>query len=72
MDPAGKQLFFNVKKGSDSSILWKGTVKIACLKYDPTTNETMKCCRLLNLLEFVKVHMHLFSGMGIYYIYLFN
>lgn len=54
MDSDGKQLLFAVKMGSDSSILWKATVRIACVKYDPKSKET-QCCRLLNLGEFLKV-----------------
>lgn len=54
MDSDGKQLVFVVKKGSDSSILWKGTVKIICLKYDTETKQ-MESCRILNLAQFLKV-----------------
>ena len=56
MDSDGKQLVFVVKKGSDSSILWKGTVRVACLKYHPET-KTMENCRLLNLVQFMKVSL---------------
>lgn len=54
MDSDGKQLLFAVKMGSDSSVLWKATVRIACVKYDPKSKET-QCCRLLNLGEFLKI-----------------
>ena len=54
MDADGKQLVFVVKKGSDSSILWKGTVRIVCLKYHPEL-KTMEDCRLLNLVQFMRV-----------------
>ncbi|XKL61224.1 hypothetical protein PGB90_008281 [Kerria lacca] len=54
MDSDGKQLVFVVKKGSDSSILWKGTVKIICLKYDTETKQ-MESCRILNLAQFLKI-----------------
>ena len=32
LDTNGKQLVFAVKKGTDSSFLWKATVRIACVK----------------------------------------
>ena len=32
LDANGKQLVFAVKKGTDSTALWKGTVRVACVK----------------------------------------
>ena len=34
LDSNGKQLVFAVKKGSDSTLLWKATVRVACVKID--------------------------------------
>lgn len=45
---------FAVKKGTDSTVLWKGTVKIACVKLDPQT-KVIESYRLLNLNQFLKV-----------------
>lgn len=53
-DSEGKQLVFAVKKGTDSTVLWKGTVKIACVKLDPQT-KVIESYRLLNLNQFLKV-----------------
>ncbi|KAL0272799.1 UNVERIFIED_CONTAM: hypothetical protein PYX00_005637 [Menopon gallinae] len=50
----GKQLLFAVKKGTDSTVLWKGTVKIACVKLDAQAKQ-IETYRLLNLNQFLKV-----------------
>ena len=34
LDSNGKQLVFAVKKGSDTTLLWKATVRVACVKID--------------------------------------
>uniref|UniRef100_A0A182N1C2 RING finger protein 141 n=1 Tax=Anopheles dirus TaxID=7168 RepID=A0A182N1C2_9DIPT len=54
LDPCGKQLVFAVKKGTDSSILWKRTVRIACVKIDPETRK-IDCFKLLTLQQFLQV-----------------
>ncbi|CAH0395738.1 unnamed protein product [Bemisia tabaci] len=54
VDCNGKQLMFAVKKGTDATLLWKATVKIACVKLDPTTKK-IESCKLLNLPQFLKV-----------------
>lgn len=54
LDPNGKQLVFAVKKGTDSSVLWKGTVRIACVKVDPVSKK-VECYKLLNLKQFLQV-----------------
>lgn len=54
LDSNGKQLIFAVKKGTDSTILWKGTVRIGCVKIDPTTS-SVETYRLINLAEFLQV-----------------
>ena len=53
-DCNNKQLVFVVKKGTDSTLLWKGTVRIACVKVDLVTRK-VETHRLLNLSEFLKV-----------------
>lgn len=54
MDTNGKQLVFAVKKGTDSTILWKGTVKIGCVKINPATS-SVDSYRLISLAEFLQV-----------------
>uniref|UniRef100_A0A182W4A3 RING finger protein 141 n=1 Tax=Anopheles minimus TaxID=112268 RepID=A0A182W4A3_9DIPT len=54
LDPNGKQLVFAVKKGSDNSILWKRTVRIACVKIDPETKK-IDSFKLLTLQQFLQV-----------------
>lgn len=48
------QLLFAVRKGTDSTVFWKQTVEIACIKHD---TKKLKVCnvRLLNLKEFLQV-----------------
>lgn len=60
LDANGKQLIFAVRKGTDSSIVWKATVQIACVKVDPETNK-IDSYRLLSLPEFLKVFKTLTS-----------
>lgn len=47
-------MVFAVKKGSDSSILWKGTVRIACVKVEVETRK-IESYKLLNLKQFLQV-----------------
>lgn len=54
MDAEGKQLMFTVKTDSDSSVFWKGTIRIICVKIDPSTDE-VETYRVLNLNQFLKV-----------------
>jgi len=54
LDSNGKQLVFAVKKGSDSSFLWKATVKIACVKIDSAT-KNIDSYRCLNLKQYLRV-----------------
>lgn len=53
-DANGKRLVFAIKKGSDSSVLWKGTVRIGCVKVDSETGK-IESYRLLNLRQFLQV-----------------
>lgn len=43
-----------MKKGTDSTMLWKGTVKIACVKIDPES-KAIESHRLFNLNQFLKI-----------------
>ncbi|XP_028133638.1 RING finger protein 141-like [Diabrotica virgifera virgifera] len=54
LDANGNQLVFAVKKDTDSSIFWKATVQIACVKIDPECQKVITF-RLLSLNEFIKV-----------------
>lgn len=54
LDTNGKITVFAVKKGSDQSILWKATVRIACVKCDPESNR-IESYKLINLKQFLKV-----------------
>lgn len=54
LDTNGKQLVFAVKKGSDSSFLWKATVRIACVKLDAAT-KNIDSYRCLNLKQYLRV-----------------
>lgn len=54
LDSNGKVTIFAVKKGSDQSFLWKATVRIACVKCDPSTNR-IENYKLITLREFLKV-----------------
>lgn len=54
MDSNGNQLVFAVKKNTDSTIFWKATVQIACVKINSETQK-VDTFRLLSLSEFLKV-----------------
>ncbi|XP_018800151.1 PREDICTED: RING finger protein 141-like [Bactrocera latifrons] len=54
IDPNGKQLVFLVKRGTDTSMLWKAMVKIACIKVDPSTRK-IESYKFLNLKQFLCV-----------------
>ncbi|CAB4055983.1 unnamed protein product [Lepeophtheirus salmonis] len=55
LDANGKQLIFAVKKGTDSTVFWKATVKVACVKVDSTSKE-VDSYKPLNLREFLQVY----------------
>jgi len=55
LDDNGKVLVFAVKKGTDSTSFWKGSVRVACCKVDAET-KAADSLRLLNLKEFLSVH----------------
>ncbi|XP_071452890.1 RING finger protein 141-like isoform X1 [Hetaerina americana] len=54
IDSNGKKLVFAIKKGTDSTLLWKGTVRIACVKMDASTKK-VESYRLLTLSQFLRV-----------------
>ena len=45
LDSNGKQLVFTVKKGSDATVFWKATVRVAIVKIDAQTKQidTYRC-----------------------------
>lgn len=49
-----KQLVFTIKKGTETSFLWKATVRIACIKFNPTTKR-IESCTILNLRQFIQL-----------------
>ncbi|KAH9500559.1 hypothetical protein Btru_072272 [Bulinus truncatus] len=51
-DRAGKQLSFLIQPGTDTTFLWKGTIRICCLKIN-TSNAEVESSRLLTLRQFV-------------------
>ncbi|XP_005097059.1 RING finger protein 141 [Aplysia californica] len=51
-DRAGKQLRFLIKRGTDTTFLWKGTIRIRCLKINTSTS-VIESSRLLTLRQFV-------------------
>lgn len=53
-DSEGHMLVFAVKKGTDSTVFWKATVRIACVKLNTTTNK-VQSYRLLNIRQFLQV-----------------
>ncbi|KAF5274331.1 hypothetical protein FQR65_LT17030 [Abscondita terminalis] len=56
LDSSGKQLVFAVKKGTDSTVFWKATVQVACIKVNLDPQEQrVESYRLLTLNEFLRV-----------------
>ncbi|XP_023339513.1 RING finger protein 141 [Eurytemora carolleeae] len=60
LDSNGKRLVFAVKKGTDTTALWKATVRVACVKVD-AESKSIDSLRLLNLKQFLAVHRSLHS-----------
>ena len=48
LDSNGKQLVFTVKKGTDATVFWKATVRVAIVKIDAQTKQidTYRCGKL--------------------------
>jgi len=55
VDCNSKQLLFEVKPGTEGSVLWKGTVRIKCVKLDSVTKKIEKS-RELSLKQFLQVY----------------
>lgn len=58
LDSNGKQLVFAVQRGTDTTILWKATAKVACVKVDANT-KTIDSYRTLSVPEFLLVYHRL-------------
>lgn len=54
-DLYGRKLVFIVKKGTDASLFWKGTVQIACIRTIVSSGR-IETYRLLNLQQFLRVY----------------
>ncbi|ERL92877.1 RING finger protein 141 [Dendroctonus ponderosae] len=54
LDCKGYQMVFAVNKGTDSTIFWKATIQIACVRIDSETGK-IPTFRLLSLRQFLKV-----------------
>jgi len=54
LDSDGNQLIFAVKKGTDSPLFWKVTVRIACVKINSNSKQIVNY-KLLNLKQFLQV-----------------
>lgn len=52
--PTGEQMVFLLKKGSDTTFLWKATVRIACIKFNPDT-KLIDSCTILTLRQFIQM-----------------
>ncbi|XP_039619751.1 RING finger protein 141 [Polypterus senegalus] len=50
-----KHLLFEVQPGSDSSALWKVSVKIVCTKINKETG-VIEACRIMNLYQFLQLY----------------
>ena len=64
LDSNGKQLVFAVKKGSDTTLLWKATVRVACVKID-NNSKNVESHQALNLRQFTQVYDHLKNQMAV-------
>lgn len=54
-DSEGMVLIFAVKKGTDSTVLWKATIQIACVKLSLDDNKVISY-RLISFREFLKIY----------------
>lgn len=54
ISPTGDQMVFLLKKGSDSTFLWKATVRIACIKFNPDS-KMIDSCTILTLRQFIQM-----------------
>jgi len=58
LDENGKQLVFAVKKGTDSTLLWRATVRVAAVKVD-ADSKRIESCKTLPLKKFVPLYNRL-------------
>lgn len=54
MDADGNQVLFAIKKGTDSTVFWKGTIRIAVIRKN-IQSSALETSKLLNLSQFLKV-----------------
>lgn len=54
-DQRGKQLNFTVEDGTDTSVLWKSTVRICCKKIHAGRNQVLST-RLLTLKQYIEIY----------------
>lgn len=54
ISPTGEQMVFLLKKGSDTTFLWKATVRIACIKFNPDSKH-IDSCTILTLRQFIQM-----------------
>lgn len=59
-----QRLVFAVQRGSDSTLFWKATIRIACVKADGTSNkiESGRLLTLKQFIQFYKTVMYQFSA----------
>lgn len=62
-DEHEKYLIFKVKPGSDTTMLWKGTVRVDCVKVDKSDN--IESVRQLNIRQFLQARKVILSQMGV-------
>ena len=60
LDSSGNRLLFAVKKGTYSTVLWKVSIQVACVKIHTETN-VISTYRLFNLKEFLQIFQTLKS-----------
>uniref|UniRef100_A0A8D8ZYH9 RING finger protein 141 n=1 Tax=Cacopsylla melanoneura TaxID=428564 RepID=A0A8D8ZYH9_9HEMI len=54
MDADGNQVLFAIKKGTDSTVFWKGTIRIAVIRKN-IHSSALETSKLLNLSQFLKI-----------------
>lgn len=62
-DSRGKQLRFIVKKGTDTTFLWKVTVRIRCYKVNAQT-QRVDSCRALTLRQYAVIYREIVEQLG--------
>lgn len=54
MDADGNQVLFAIKKGTDSTVFWRGTIRIAVIRKN-IESSALETSKLLNLSQFLKI-----------------